>query len=867
VFGQAYQFTRDDTGDGSTPADFENLLRTASAIMPTGTNPVTISVWFRQTANSGQNKLFGYGSSNLDNDATTGEAMDLSLEGGGIRLRNYNGNITYGSGYDFLGADSGWHHLAVRVDSGATTFHDVTLFLDGAPLGVSLDNTALADTLNIASSPLGVGNVGYDATLQNGFTGLLDEMRIYDTALSDAEIQALAVAPPAPPVATINAFSFFPQTRLSPGSPFALTWSVTNADVAALQPGNVDVLALTTNGSGSLVVYPSTTTIYTLSVSNNNGSYDQASVTTSVGTNQLPNIIFFLLDDFGWADWRQNGAIHGSVFYETPRMDQLAAEGKWFRHGYAACTVCSPTRASILSGQIPAFNKVTQWISGTSDSGKALREGEWTKRMALSEVTIAEVLHGAGYRTIHVGKWHLGQAGDAEANPLNQGFDVNIGGNQAGSPPSPERYFASANGFSQLPNLPAAVATNGAYLTDVLTEQACQQIKSCAASNSPFFLYLAHYAVHVPLQAPADTVAKYQAKLNNHPGMDWLGQSNPTYAAMIEHVDRSLGAILDLLQDPDGNPSTEDSIATNTLIVFTSDNGGLASSTSNRPLRKGKGGEYEGGVREPVVFWWPGRIAPGTLSDAPVISYDYYPTFLSVAQVPGDPAQVLHGQDLSPLVFDSGPFERTNGLVFHYPHYSDQGGKPYSALRKGHFKSVYLYESEQFELYNVVEDPGEATNLASTLPDLHAVLSHELARRLLGLDANYPRNATTLVPLPPTALVSTNDTDGDGLTDLEEVIVGTVVNDPGSVFREDISTVVPMTVSVAGKARRRYQLEATERMTPPHWTKVQVSDALTIDQAVMLPDTNAPASPGSRFYRVGVSLDYESPNPGFSPSP
>jgi arylsulfatase A-like enzyme len=555
--------------------------------------------------------------------------------------------------------------------------------------------------------------------------------------------------PPEPnpnPNPEINSFQAVPRNRVPAGTDVTLTWAATNFTSLVLNPGGIDVSAAT-----SMVVTASTSTPYTLTAVNADGVADSRTLTVTVGSQPFPNILVFFLDDFGWADWEQNGADTGSIFHETPNMNRLAREGIYFDNGYASAPVCSPTRGSLLSGQSPAYSKLTDWISGAGDAGKPIRQAEWVKKLEISNSIFPEVLAQYGYRAIHIGKWHLGAGTSPESNPINHGFQINIGGNQYGTPPGPESYFASAAGFSNLPNLGSDVAPAGSYLTDVLTEQAVEQIRMAASEETPFVLYLAHYAVHTPIQAPAATVQKYQDKLDNNPGMDWQGHVSPTYAAMVEHVDRSLGEILAALEDPDGNPLTDDSIATNTLVVFTADNGGLTSVTSNRPLRDGKGGDYEAGVRLPWVFWWPGTIDPGTNSE-PIISHDLYPTVLSVAGLDVPQGHVVNGQDLTPLL-TGGVFERQSPLVFHYPHWSPQGGTPHSAVRKGDWKLVYKYPTASWELYNLKDDIGETNNLIGSQTNVHAVLSWLMAEGLEQLDANYPRNTSTLAEEPPVPLV------------------------------------------------------------------------------------------------------------------
>ena len=335
-----------------------------------------------------------------------------------------------------------------------------------------------------------------------------------------------------------------------------------------------------------------------------------------------PNVVLFLVDDMGWRD----SATYGSGYYETPSMDRLASAGMRFTNAYAASPVCSPTRASILTGMNPARLHVSDWISGHGDAGKPLAEPEWTKQLRQSHITLAESLKATGYATAHIGKWHLGQtASRSESDPTTQGFDINIGGNHLGQPNSSTgNYFANASGSFGLPGLGNGSSAPGEYLTDRLTTAATDYIREQATADQPFFLNLAHYAVHTPLQAKPDLVAKYQAK----PGAD--GQSNATYAAMLESMDQSLGMVLNTLEDPNGDGNKNDSIAGNTLFLFMSDNGGLSSVTSNTPLRAGKGTNYEGGIRVPFMVSWPGHTAPGTVSDAPVAAWDAFNTVMDV---------------------------------------------------------------------------------------------------------------------------------------------------------------------------------------------------------------------------------------------
>jgi arylsulfatase A-like enzyme len=415
-----------------------------------------------------------------------------------------------------------------------------------------------------------------------------------------------------------------------------------------------------------------------------------------------PNFVFILIDDLGWRDVGCNG----STFYHTPNIDRLAARGVRFTNAYAACPVCSPTRASILTGKYPARLHLTDWLPGRADrpSQKLLRP-RIKQHLPLEEVTLARALKAAGYRSASIGKWHLG--GPAYY-PEKHGFDVNVGGTQTGSPPG--GYF-----LFKTPTMTARSATE--YLTDRLTEEAEKFITR--NKDRPFFLYLAHYGVHIPLQAKKDLIARYKARARpENP------QHNALYAAVVASVDESIGRVVKKLE--------ELKLADRTVIIFSSDNGGLSvkegpntPATSNLPLRAGKGYLYEGGIREPLLIRWPGVTKPGRVCDVPVSSVDFYPTILEIAGVKPRPHQVLDGVSLVPLLRGRGTLKR-DALFWHYPHYSNQGGKPGGAVRKGDFKLIEFYEDGKLELYNLKKDIGEKTILAAQMPgrvkELHRLL-------------------------------------------------------------------------------------------------------------------------------------------------
>jgi arylsulfatase A-like enzyme len=406
-----------------------------------------------------------------------------------------------------------------------------------------------------------------------------------------------------------------------------------------------------------------------------------------------PNFVFILIDDLGWTDL----SCYGSKFYETPNLDRLAAQGMRFTSAYTAAPLCSPTRASIMTGKHPARLHLTNYLFGQRwPETSPLQPVDWQLGLPLDEVTLAQALKNAGYRTGIIGKWHLGKM-----PPEKYGFDVNIDGGARGSPPG---YFNK----------------KGEYLTDVHTAAAEQFITE--NKDRPFFLYLAHYTVHIPLQAKKDLTAKYEAKAKASPpagpvfGEDGGKkvrklQNHAVYAAMIESMDQSVGRVMKKLRELD--------LDHNTVVIFFSDNGGLCSAegepTSNLPLRLGKGWLYEGGIRVPLIVRWPGHTRPGSTCPVPMISDDFYPTLLEIVGLPPQPKQHVDGVSIVPLLKESGTLKRET-LYWHYPHYSNQGGTPSGAVRHGDLKLVEYYEDGRTELYDLKNDLGERTNLAAKMP-------------------------------------------------------------------------------------------------------------------------------------------------------
>lgn len=425
-----------------------------------------------------------------------------------------------------------------------------------------------------------------------------------------------------------------------------------------------------------------------------------------------PNVLFILADDLGYMDI---AAFNPKTFYETPNIDGLAKRGMKFTQGYAACCVCSPTRGSIMTGKYPPRFGITNFIPG-GRNGKLLSAVN-ADHLALEEATIAETLRDAGYATFFSGKWHLG---GGEFYPGAQGFPKELTNGQ-GTKGNVQFWYPESG-------LPAPDHKDDPKTTERIVNEAVRFIGE--HKDKPFYAYLPFLAVHTPLGARAELVEKYKRKAAGAPADAWgeerankvrLVQNSPAYAAMLEQMDSGIGRVLAALEK---NGLTE-----KTIIVFMSDNGGLATSeghpNSNLPLRAGKGWPYEGGVREPMIVVVPGVTKPGTTCDSPVISTDFYPTLLQLAGLPLQPKQHLDGVSFVPLL-RGGTMQRGKPLFWHYPHYANQGGAPNGVIRDGDWKLIEWYEDGALELYNIPQDISEKTNLADQQPDrvkaLHAKL-------------------------------------------------------------------------------------------------------------------------------------------------
>ncbi len=430
---------------------------------------------------------------------------------------------------------------------------------------------------------------------------------------------------------------------------------------------------------------------------------------------QKLNVVFILIDDLGWKDV----GCYGANLYETPNIDRLAGQGMRFTDAYAACPVCSPTRASIMTGRYPARLHLTDWIAGHKRPWAKLTVPKFNLQLPADEVTLAEALKPAGYVSASIGKWHLGDKG---YHPTDQGFDVNFAGTKWGAP---QRYFHPYKRISY----PARLENE--YVTDRLTLEAEDFIE--ANRDKPFFLYLSHFAVHTPLQAKKDKIAKYKAKIARM-GLklkpDIAGR-RAIYAAMIESMDESVGRVMSKLDAL--------KIADRTVVFFMSDNGGLVRGgiTSNAPLREGKGTMYEGGIREPMIIRWPGVVKPGSMCSTPVISTDFFPTILEMTGLEPDPSRALDGVSLVPLLRQTGAIAE-RPLYWHYPHYHPGGARPSGAIRQGNFKLIERYEDGRLELYDLKQDVGEKHDLTDRMPAKAAELRKMLQDHLKAVNAQMP---------------------------------------------------------------------------------------------------------------------------------
>ncbi|HVM50522.1 MAG TPA: sulfatase [Candidatus Acidoferrum sp.] len=446
-----------------------------------------------------------------------------------------------------------------------------------------------------------------------------------------------------------------------------------------------------------------------------------------------PNILFILVDDYGIKDV----GIEGSTFYETPHIDALARSGMRFTQGYATCQVCSPSRASILLGKYPARHGITDYIGAEVGASFArqrhtqLLVPDYVRNLPAADTNLAQALKAGGYVTFFAGKWHLGSKG---AWLEDRGFDINKGGWDAGTPKG--GYYAPWEN----PKLPSG--PRGQSLTLRLADETVAFIEQ--HKDQPFLAYLAFYAVHGPIQTTKPLWQKYRDKAAQGVApaerfkLDGrlpvrVVQDNPIYAGLIEEMDTAVGRVLKCLE--------ELGLADNTIVVFTSDNGGVVSgdaySSSQLPYRGGKGRQWEGGLRVPLYIRAPGVTKPGSTCDTPVIGTDFYPTLLQLAGLPSPPQQHVDGVSLVPLL--KGGQIAPRPLFWHYPHYGNQGGAPSSIIRKGAWKLIHYWEDSHNELYNLAADTGEQHDVAAQEVERTGLLWAELQAWLRETGARLPQ--------------------------------------------------------------------------------------------------------------------------------
>lgn len=473
----------------------------------------------------------------------------------------------------------------------------------------------------------------------------------------------------------------------------------------------------------------------------------------NAGEKQQMNVIFFLADDLGWTDL----GCYGSTFYETPNLDQLARDGMMFTNAYSACPVSSPTRVAFQTGRYPARLGITDFIRGKYHTEGGREEIQRFSpvlppdnnfNMPAYEFTIAEALKEHGYRTAHIGKWHCAE--DSLLWPEHQGYDINIAGCNKGNP-GKGGYFSPYYNNPRLEDGP-----DGEYLTDRLGDECVKIIRQF--KGQPFFINMPFYQVHTPLLGKPDKVKYFKEKAKRL-GLDKLTedekfkfepewskkqpfkdkrwaepqlQSNAIYAAMISSMDENIGKIIGELK--------AQGLYENTIIIFTSDNGGVASGvhapTCNKPLKAGKGHMYEGGIREPLIVHWPKAIKTGSKSETIVCTIDYYPTILQMLGFPLPQNVKLDGISIIPAL--KGEYQKREPVFWHYPHYANQGGRPAGAIRDGNYKLIWFFDDNSLELYDLLNDIGETSNLAEVEPQRVKTLYKKLQAWQKNVGAKMP---------------------------------------------------------------------------------------------------------------------------------
>lgn len=441
------------------------------------------------------------------------------------------------------------------------------------------------------------------------------------------------------------------------------------------------------------------------------------------------NVVFILVDDLGWTDLGYSG----STFHETPNIDAFSKTSIQFTNAYASASICSPTRAAIMTGKHPARVNITDWIPGYISENEKLKGPEDLFELPLSENTLAEVFKANGYKTFFAGKWHLGDTGYF---PEDQGFEINIGGHHKGSPPG--------GYYTPYKNPKLSDGPKGEYLTDRLTNESINFIEH--NNDNPFFLYLSYYTVHTPIQPNTTYIEKFKNKLSNLKikdslyknegrGITLLQQKDAAYASMLYALDKNIGKLINKLK--------EENLYDNTIIVFTSDNGGLSTVLRNKkqkpptsltPLRAGKGWLYEGGIRIPLLIKPTQYKNKEKVIDDPVISHDLYPTLISLAGIKNQ-TNTIDGIDLSPILIKDEAIDRKE-LFWHYPHYHASGWAPGAAILQDNWKLIEFYDSNHIELYDLSKDISESNDLSSSYPEKAKTLLNRLHELQKSVNAN-----------------------------------------------------------------------------------------------------------------------------------
>ncbi|MGB0774742.1 MAG: sulfatase-like hydrolase/transferase, partial [Akkermansiaceae bacterium] len=573
---------------------------------------------------------------------------------------------------------------------------------------------------------------------------------------------------------------------VSAGTTVTLSWQVDGATSMTLNPGNIDLLPLSTNGAGSTSVTVNTTTTYTLTASNVAGNVN-SSIRVGVG-GPKPNILFFIVDDMGWQD--TSVAFHHDSagtpipttnqttgIRRTPNMETLATQGMKFSSAYA-CSVCTPTRVAIMTGMNSARHHVTTWTYPTTPRHTGnngvlhLSSPDWKMGgMDSSDISLPKLLQETGYRTIHSGKAHFGTNASFAGDPTAIGFDVNIAGHGAGGPGS---YYGTSNygsGQWQIPGLEDYHGTN-TFLTEALTLEMNKAIEQSVTDGVPFFAYMAHYAVHVPWQADNRFTANYPT----------LTGGSLAYASLIEGMDKSLGDILTKLEDL--------GVAENTIVIFYSDNG----SDHSNPVLRGKKGQYwEGGIRVPLIASWAKpsasnsfqsqlSIPAGSLETDIVTCEDMFATVASIAGA--SYSHAIDGHDLTPYFRATPGTHRPQEFIQHFPH--GHNHDHFAVLRQGDWKIIHQYSNGSTSLYNLANDIGESNNLANTEPERLMAMTRHLRQQLENYNAQYSINNNTNQSVPPAMPnLPAVDVDNDDIPDLTEDANGNGLVDPGETDPDD----------------------------------------------------------------------------------